>query len=160
MLIRLGLNRIAKFKRDFPNGAEAKPELVKMHAELVKTLGTDGLQALALREAGGTSKLEELDADLVEDPALKRAIELANTDVSAIAEALRAFQNQHLNLTVKNPLANVKAYDLDEHYPLAAHVKAYHYNRRGKDSEKLRWHMIIYLNAAYETEQELENANQ
>jgi hypothetical protein len=154
MLIRLGLNRIAKFKRDFPQGKEAHPELTVMHDELVKSLGEDDKQALAQHDHGDTSKLEELDPDLIEDPDLKRAIELANMDVSVLSNKLKPFQEPCLKLTPKSVSPKEQAYKLADHYPIVEQVEAWRYGR-GKDAEKLRWHMYIYLNATYEVEQEL-----
>lgn len=141
-IVRLGLNRIAKFNRDFPWAKPLKDALEEHYNGLYDGLGEDVRNAWRLQEEDHI--LKKLDAREVVDPELQDAIRLAILKVNDKVQPLEHIRmhalTPFLDLKVKG-LEEVQVYNLSEAYPLIAD--------RYLEKEDY-WHVYTYVNAIYE----------
>jgi len=143
-VIRLGLNRIVKFERDFPSAIKLTAKLEDLYNALVESLTDDEIKAWAFQHKGDHEVLAELDPVKVEDPDLCSAIQLATLNVDGIVKPLQALRQSDVNryLSVEGiALNDVDTYDLEQ-YPLVSEIGSY----RAKQCED---HIYSYVNAVY-----------
>lgn len=92
MLVCLPANRVEKFKRDLPAAIPALAGVEAAAATYVAALTEDQRTALAIYDARQTERLQEIDAQRVDDPALQHTIRVAWIDVAPLVGARRYFR--------------------------------------------------------------------
>ena len=135
-IVTMPLNRRDKFIRDFPKTKPLNNVVQAEYEAWAKRLSADTRKALAIHDADVKRDLSEIDASLVNDPAIKEAVRLAKIDLTKTLEQRKVFENALPWGTVKrsgyytSPLTK---------YPL--------YTAHGMRAD--RTHTYWYLNAAY-----------
>lgn len=138
--VELTSNRVNKFCRDFPQARHAPVILDEIYAEWKATVKKVDLLRLAVEDAGDGPQLRILDAKRINDPAIKKAIRLANKkpneklkegreQIKYIVGRFRIDDDPDLKVKWTNPL---------NAYPLA-----------GSSRSQLE-HTYIYINACYQ----------
>jgi hypothetical protein len=149
-VVKLGMNRVQKFQRDFPAATPAKEAIEAYGIKLVKKIKPRHLEAIKLQEScRHIGVIRSMDPKTIEDPELKSVIELATLKVHHHVQSLKELRNSRLILRLDIPglrLEDVEdGYNLEKHYPLAC------------DSgwrSKAHPHLPIYINAVYATTKE------
>ncbi len=142
-VVKLALNRIEKFKRDFPEAKELVPSLQAIHEAKVLALDDEIKQAWA-QQARGADLLKQLDPDYINDPMLRKAIESARLKVDGKVGPIGEMQRCDIGSWLRLPevdLSEIEIYELAEHYPLAAARTSLY----GEPHE----HVYIYMNHIY-----------
>lgn len=147
-LVRLSSNRVAKFKRDFPQAQHVEAYVKGLFEKWQKSLTQKQRAALALFDAGRSRynyhhernggelwrQLRALDARKIEDPAIVRACQLTKVDLTSVNQSRSLFTDAGFYAEIKeqaeNPLSK---------YPL--------FNSSELD------HSYIYINAVYAANQ-------
>lgn len=142
--VNLGLNRVDKFKRDFPKAIDAHKALTDAWHKLVKKVGVENLEAVELQSDRLVKEfLKSLDTNKVVDPELHRAIKLVNKNVAKASNDLKEFERSGLTTWMQKP-DEVTAPDIETRYPLIAGCGSLTLD----DEEELK-HVYLYLNEAY-----------
>jgi hypothetical protein len=146
-LVRLSGNRVAKFKRDFPQAQQAEAYVKSLFDAWQAKLTKRQQQALALFDAGRYryysydntgghlwQRLKQLNPSKVQDPAVVRACQLTKVDLTSVNQSRKLFTDAgfyaEINEKVEDPLSK---------YPL--------FNDAYLD------HSYIYINAVYAANQ-------
>lgn len=145
-IIVLGMNRIKKFTRDFPEAKEISAYLREQSKVWAANLSDDDKLLLHFSENDYMKRtLGSLRnfVDTLEDPALVSAVNIAIKPNSALVSEWQLWSRWGATYKAKfdNPL---------EKYVLLTHLSVYD-TLRGKSQE----HLHIYLNAAYAAEKEV-----
>lgn len=91
-LVCMSSTRVDKFRRNFPNAAHAYRAVKDDYEVWSKQVVNDDLLALAIQRDWDTRDLKEYDPGKVDDPALKRYIQLSKQDASKTEDQNRVFQ--------------------------------------------------------------------
>lgn len=139
-VVKLQLNRVAKFQRDFPTAKKLMGATEAAFNVWRPTITPDIIEALSAQDAMRytSSIIGRLDPAKVDDPDLKRAIRLLKMDLTSVRDRGNVFRRQ---LGTKANLPTVDWTDPMQNYPLIN-------NRTRLDSSEGE-HAYIYLNAAY-----------
>lgn len=134
-IVAMPSTRVNKFKRHFPKAKSVQAGVEEAYVGWKKNVQPDTLKALVMTDQGFREDLRKLDLAKVDDPAVKRAVRIAQRDTTAASASRKAFTRfmGRLDLSMpvcKNPL---------EPYPLYTDT----YGRPKLD------HVYIYMNAVY-----------
>jgi hypothetical protein len=141
-MVCLPLNRIEKFKRDFPYARPVQDVLDTAYATLKAGLTEAERAALAIHDssryhAGGSGtahdNLRNLAANRIDDPELRAAVDSATVDIRKFTERRKALGFGPEYKPYKSPL---------DQYPLYQAIQAQHP------------HTYLYFNAVYAARQE------
>lgn len=144
-IVEMGLNRFAKFQRDFPsakNLADTANTLVK---SWVANLSEEDKVSLHLHRSNETRTLLLFEAERINDPKFKQAIEVAKTKNVTLLADYGVYEN-HIRYENYEPTTWVNPM---EKYALLTQMSFY-----GKINEELKNHLYLYINTAYAVEQE------
>jgi len=140
-VVTLGANRIAKFERDFPMSQNLntylKNEAIKWESNISDT---DRLAWLLHNERETYGFLKKLNPRFVNDPVLKKIINLSTKDIDTLLSEEKLYQDW-----ISIDTSKLKAPEPFENYKLAA--KLYLTNLDECDINE----MYVYFNAVYET---------
>lgn len=129
-IVLLGLNRAAKFQRDFPRSESLEKYNARMRAEWIAKMSADDRAYLTIANGPGVGVFKSLEVDRIDDPALKEAVRIANLPLGHLLEEQRIFGTVPTG-DFKDPRAR---------YPLFPY---------GAVALKEREHVYLYVNAAY-----------
>lgn len=137
-VVKLPMNRVEKFKRDFPSAKRLRTAVEAAYAAWVPTITQDVKDAVIYqtdyRYSHTRSILRALDPAKVQDPAVKRVIKLTKIDLTSVIERGRLFRT----LIQKGiPSGGKATKDPMESYPLITY------------STHMHDHVYLYLNAVY-----------
>lgn len=134
VVVCLGENRIAKFKRTMPKALTTIEAIAAAKTKWEGILSADVLAALAQHDSGFKTDLIVLDPAKLKDPVLAEAVRVAKIDLTKVLEARKVFAKVLGSMAVqrnaKDPLDSYPLYD--------ARIAA-----RNLD------HVNVYLNSAY-----------
>lgn len=137
--VELTSNRVAKFRRDFPEARPVKEILDEIYDEFVKTVNKAALKRLIIEESSYNTvpTLRRLDIDKVNDPKVKTAIRLAKRPLDTV---FKSNMQGMLRITGRDrgPELTVKWKNPLDRYPLV-------------DTSHLE-HTYLYMNAVYAQE--------
>lgn len=91
-VVALSENRIEKFCRLFPSAKDVATLIADEYQAWIKSLDDDSREALLMRLERAQRTLRLMDADKVDDPAIRRAIRLAKLDTDALAAKRTSYQ--------------------------------------------------------------------
>lgn len=140
--VEVASNRVAKFKRDFPNAIDINDAIKGLAKAWADKLSDDDKLWLKIRE-NSSHQYDKLKGLNVDDPDLAEAITLATKTNNTLYNEYHAYSSW-LNGTLKE----VEWNDPLEKYELLSHLSFYGTMGGVKD------HLTLYLNAAYAAEQE------
>jgi hypothetical protein len=144
-VLLLGLNRINKFKRDFPAATEAWAHARTLAENWRDNLTHHDLLSLHLSVTDIRDSLRFYDADRVDDPELKDAIRLSKIKGDTIYDEFSKY-GRYIGMSArmdwKNPLDN---------YVLLTDKRVY-----GTLNGTFGDHVYLYINAAYAAAKEEE----
>lgn len=92
-LVMFPSNRQSKFQRNFPKAKNVHQAIRDEREKWASSLSADVLLALRISDTGCRDALSALDADRVNDPALKRAIRDSQIDLQTVTERRTLFNN-------------------------------------------------------------------
>lgn len=144
-VVNMHLNRLNKFKRDFPKAIRADAPLKELCDEEIKAIKESALDAWNLERSGYLEFMKSLDPTRLKDPKLKKYVEVArNKEMAKVVERVHSCRRCFASFFPKevNELLYDQTLDVATAYPLAAAV------RHGYDHVKDD--LIIYMNAKYE----------
>lgn len=141
-IVSLGLNRVEKFKRDFPNAVNVGDHLRGQATTWLKGLAPDDLKYLQMSQAHMRAELQMYDPERIDDPDLKLAVTLARSNRTKLLKAFEWY-----NRFVILPHAGLV--DPRVNYPLLTNMRNY-----GRMNDKFKDHLYTYINAAFAVEQE------
>ena len=136
-VVALPANRIEKFKRDFPMAIEVKEWMRKKKEEFRSKLTKAQRVAWATQDAADEPWFTKIPAEKLDDPALRRYIDVLRTDVTHIVNTAH-----RLGIS---PDGSDALEDPTDKYLLLNSLY-------GQPSGKKLDHVIYYLNAAYAAE--------
>jgi len=144
-LILLPDNRLKKFRKDFPKSVEAEAHLKTLAEARRKAVSPELAQAMHFNDPG--YDLDELDADKVDDPALKKVIPVAKLAVQkdSTISLLRADQREY-GLAAVDGKAMPEVDVVKSRYPLLGTLTSW--NRPPEQD------LYLYINAAYAARKE------
>lgn len=128
-IVILGLNRAAKFQRDFRRAENLEAYNLRKTKEWLAALSEDDKVYLRIASSVGLHAFSSLDPERLDDPALKDAVRIASAKRATLEEERRIF-GVAVDGTFKDPR---------EPYPLFPH----HF------TPKVKEHVYTYVNAVY-----------
>lgn len=145
-VVRLGLNRIEKFNRDFPFAKSVKASIEEKADALYDGLNERVRKAWRLQEES-VPLLKELDPNKISDPELCEAVELATLSIDAKVQSIKAVCDSRISnslyIKATEKQRELEPYDISVNYPLL-----------GNDEWRAKAHLdhaYIYIGASYET---------
>lgn len=124
-LVFMGTNRVAKFERDFP---KAEPVAAYVETKIkawVAKQNKEDIEAWTLHRQNLTSYYNRLDKTRVDDPEIRKMIDLANRPIQSFTAQVHSLTRNHrisamFNTDISNPLDNYNlwngSYATDEVY--------------------------------------------
>lgn len=136
-IVILGLNRAAKFQREYPRAENLEKYNARVTKEWLDGLTAEDRTYLAMATSVGVSAFAGLEQDKVDDPELKEAIRIAGLDKRDLMEQYHVFHAIP---------ANAKFTDPRTKYPLFPAGKV--------NGELSRKHLYLYVNAVHNDRKE------
>lgn len=144
-IVRMGMNRVAKFQRDFPTAKRFDDQIKELYSQIITPrLTPDIKEALTLRATySAYSFLVKMDHIRIDDPALAKYVKMAHIDLSDLSSRIAEFEKCgfRINVDRHNNEATTALFDA---YPLCAQLR----NTQHMD------HIYTYINAWYNQNKE------
>jgi hypothetical protein len=137
VIVKLTINRVAKFKRYFPQARDVVEALNDVYQKWEDSLKPEDVMALRLQNWYLGESLKMLDTTRIDDPEIKKAIKAAKRDISKIEEQRASFSATIGKFYRVKPLEN----PLNK-YPLFS----------GYTARQNMEHVYVYINAWYQAE--------
>lgn len=141
-VVLLGLNRVKKFNRDFPNAIRLRDAVSGLVKKWEDTLTDDDKLYLNVQNSPNSDLLAKLDAKKLDDPDLADAARVAKINNNDLRTAYSEFSSYTTLDFSAWTCPTLK-------YPLLDSMGYYQYNKK-----TYRDHITIYVNAAFAAEQE------
>jgi hypothetical protein len=145
-IVKLSMNRVGKFRRDFPKAISLKVAFQELYNEKAKSLSKETIEAWTLQRYNKQLQtLRALEPSKIDDPDLCKIIKLAKKDIKVDTQPLDEFNRLGFQTPKINDVdMNADAvYDLQTKYPLVEEF--YYYNKQ----REIHPHNYIYINAVY-----------
>lgn len=139
-VVRLGLNRINKFKRDFPMAKEVREHSKELAEAWRNKLSSEQVVSIHLSTSGEIDELKHFDPELINDPQLKSIVSMSKVRDTILIGEHKLYNNWVTLPDWKNPFNEYKLLTSCSSYDI---MKA-----------DFREHCYLYLNAVYAAKQE------
>lgn len=140
-MVALGGNRIAKFCRDVPKAKRVSDGVKDAWKSISSKITEEEKLAMHIHDTGSAVDLKKLDADRIDDPAVKEAIRLAKLDVK---DWMR--KRQKYDYLLDSPTIDKVVWsDPLDQYPLFQDF----YSGYSRNNTKFGDDMYLYINAKY-----------
>jgi hypothetical protein len=140
--------RVKKFVKDFPKAVEAKAHLKSLAEKRRAAVGPKLAEAAHFVDPG--YDLDDLDADRVDDPALKKAIRVAKFAMQKRSQ-INLLRSERVEYDLPpldgEPMPELPV--IESRYPLLGHIETWNRDRPTKIKDDL----YLYINAAYAARQ-------
>lgn len=91
-IVDLSLNRVEKFKRDFPMAKDGKTALEAIYDRLVESLTLEELEGYEIKQSSHGCQLDQLDQNRINDLELKRLVSLVRNSPSPVIMRIKGFE--------------------------------------------------------------------
>lgn len=140
VIVKIGRNRFDKFQRDFPKAKALRPEIKDKVVECAKGLTKDDLISAGISQYDKSYYYRALDSSKIDDPEIKKYLSY----FGVVSDGLRRYNAaieaaSNLGIYVEG-LQTIHIDSPFKKYPLMPLLT---------NSDRVRNHAIVYLNAAY-----------